>query len=62
MSTNQSQVLRGGIVACLGPCAAPDFWSVGGTRPTGVESLLRCVGGLIEFMGTSSGTPWLQSA
>jgi hypothetical protein len=58
-STNQSQVRRGGIVACPGLCGAPGFRSAGGIRPPGVELLLRCVCGLIAFMDTSSGTPWL---
>ena len=58
MSTNQSQVLPGGIFACQVPFGAPGLPSAGWPRPAGVESLLRRVCCPVELMVTSSGTPW----
>src|SRR5918992_1618052 len=60
MSTNQSQVLPGGILIRPIPFGAPGRLSAGWTRPAGVESLLPCLCCPIEFMVTSSGVPWLQ--
>jgi len=42
-STNQTQVLRGGIVAGPVPFEAPGPLFAGWTRPAGAESLLRRV-------------------
>src|SRR5512132_232238 len=57
MSTNQSQVLRGGIFAGPVPFGPPGLASAGGTCPAGAESLVRPFGCPVRFMLVSSAMP-----
>src|SRR5262245_51300651 len=62
MAKNHSHVLPGGTVAFPVSFGSPGLFWAGRNPPAGVESLLRCICCLIQFMVTSWGVPRLATA